>query len=47
MSDELWVFFDKRTEEYVHDKVMERYSILPHFAHTVYGCPKVEYKKVV
>ena len=37
---------DKRTEEYIHDRVMERYSTLPHFAHTVYGCPKVEYKKL-
>ena len=37
---------DKRTEEYVHNKVMERYSTLPHFAHTIYGCPKVEYKKI-
>ena len=37
---------DRRTEEYIHDRVMERYSTLPHFAHTVYGCPKVEYKKV-
>lgn len=36
---------DKRTEGYVHNKVMKRYSILPHFAHMVYGCPKVEYKK--
>ena len=37
---------DKRTEEYIHDRVMERYSTLPHFAHAVYGCPKVEYKKM-
>lgn len=37
---------DKRTEEYIHDRVMEKYSTLPHFAHTVYGCLKVEYKKV-
>lgn len=34
---------DKRTEEYVHDKIMERYSTLPHFAYKVYGCPKVDY----
>ncbi len=37
---------DRRTEEQVHDAVMERYSTLPHFAHIVYGCPKIEYKKV-
>ena len=37
---------DKRTEQYIHDKIMEKYSVLPNFAHKVYGCPKVEYKKV-
>lgn len=37
---------DKRTEENIHDRIMERYSTLPHFAHNVYGCPRVEYKKV-
>lgn len=36
---------DMRSKEYVHDKIMEKYSVLPHFAHNVYGCPKMEYEK--
>ena len=40
-----WDWNDKRTEEYVHDKIMERYSVLPHYAHLVFGCKRVEYKK--
>lgn len=36
---------DKRNEEYVHEHIFKRYSKIPHFAHNVYGCPKVEYKK--
>ena len=28
---------DERTEEYVQNKIMRRYSTLPHFAHVVYG----------
>lgn len=36
---------DNRSEEYIHDQIMKRYSVLPHFMHTVYGCPKIEYKK--
>ena len=35
---------DKRTEQQIHDKIMKRYSTLPHFAHIVYGCPKIEYE---
>lgn len=35
---------DKRTEQYVHNQIMKRYSVLPHFVHEVYGCPKVEYE---
>ena len=38
---------DKRSERYVHDQIMKKYSILPHFAHKVYGCPKVQWKKDV
>ena len=41
-----WVYgTDLRSEHYVYDMIMRRYSILPHYLHTVYGCPKVEYKK--
>lgn len=29
---------DKRSEQYVHDRIMERYSTLPRFVQTVYGC---------
>lgn len=36
---------DKRTERYIHDMIMKKYSVLPHFAHKVYGCPKVQWKK--
>ena len=36
---------DKRKEEYVHNKVMERYSTLPHFLHIMYGSPKYQYEK--
>lgn len=35
---------DKRTEEYVHTQIFNRYSRLPHFAHRVYGFKKVEYE---
>lgn len=38
---------DKRTERYIHDMIMKKYSVLPHFAHKVYGCPKVQWKKEV
>lgn len=38
---------DNRSERYVHDQIMKRYSILPHYAHQVYGCPKVEYESTV
>ena len=38
---------DKRTERYIHAQIMKRYSILPNFAHKVYGCPKVQWKKEV
>lgn len=29
---------DKRSEEYVHTQLMNRYSVLPRFAQAVYGC---------
>lgn len=35
---------DKRSEQYVHEKIMSRYSVLPRFAEKVYGCKKVEYE---
>ena len=38
---------DKRSERYIHDQIMKRYSTLPNFAHKVYGCPKVQWKKEV
>ena len=31
-----------RSLQYVHDKIMESYSVLPNFAHKVYGLPKRE-----
>lgn len=37
---------DKRTEEYVHTQIFNRYSRLPRFAERVYGCPKVEYQPI-
>lgn len=37
---------DKRTEEYVHTQIFSRYSRLPHFAHRIYGCKKVEYEPI-
>ena len=36
---------DNRTEQYVHNQIMERYSVLPHFGHKVYCYPKIEWKK--
>ena len=38
---------DKRTEEYIHDQIMKKYSVLPHYMHNVYGCRKTEYKEIV
>lgn len=38
---------DKRSERYVHDQIMKKYSTLPHFAHKVYGCSKLQWKKEV
>lgn len=38
---------DKRSERYIHDQIMKRYSVLPHFAHKVYGCPKVQWESEV
>lgn len=36
--------YDNRTEESVHYQIFKRYSTVPNFAHTVYGCPKREYE---
>lgn len=33
---------DNRTEQYVHNQIIKRYSRLPHYMHKVYGCPKRE-----
>lgn len=37
---------DKRTEEYVHTQIFNRYSRLPRFAEKVYGCKRIEYEPV-
>lgn len=37
---------DKRTEEYVHTQIFNRYSRLPRFAERVYGCKRVEYEPI-
>lgn len=36
---------DKRSEKYIHKKIMEKYSILPRYAETVFGSPKREYEE--
>ena len=36
---------DKRTEQYVHDMIMKKYSIIPNFCHKIYGSSKIEWKK--
>lgn len=41
-----WVIpSDKRTEQEVHNQIIKRYSVLPNFAHKVYGLPRVEMEK--
>ena len=37
---------DKRTEEYVHTKIFNKYSRLPRFAEKVYGCKRTEYEPI-
>ena len=37
---------DKRTEEYVHTQIFNRYSRLPRFAEKVFGCKRVEYQPI-
>lgn len=37
---------DKRTEEYVHTQIFNRYSRLPMFAEKVYGCKRYEYEPI-
>ena len=37
---------DKRTEEYVHTQIFNRYSRLPRFAEKVYGCKRYEYQPI-
>lgn len=36
---------DRRSERYIHNQIMAKYSTLPHFANKVYGLPKVEWKQ--
>lgn len=36
---------DERSEKYVHKKIMEKYSVLPRYAETVFGSPKREYEE--
>lgn len=38
-------YSDKRTEEYVHKNIMERYSRLPRYAEKEWSCKRVEYEK--
>ena len=35
---------DNRTEQYVHNQIFNRYSHIPKYAETVYGCPAREYE---
>lgn len=43
---ELWENgFDQRSEKYVHEQIEKYYSRLPHFAHKMYGVPKMEFLK--
>ena len=43
---ELWENgFDQRNEKYVHEQIEKYYSRLPHFAHKMYGVPKMEFLK--
>lgn len=35
---------DKRSEEYIHTQIINRYSRLPRFAEKVYGCKRTEYQ---
>ena len=37
---------DKRTEEYVHTQIFNKYSRLPRFAEKVYGCKRYEYEPI-
>lgn len=37
---------DKRTEEYVHTQIFNRYSRLPRFSERVYGCKRFEYQPI-
>ena len=37
---------DKRTEEYVHTQIFNRYSRLPRFSEKVYGCNRIEYQPI-
>jgi hypothetical protein len=39
-------YSDKRTEEYVHTQIFNRYSRLPRFSEKVYGCKRFEYQPV-
>lgn len=38
---------DSRSEQYVHDQIMKRYSHSLNYANKIFGCPMREYEKVV
>ena len=40
-----YCYSDHRSVEYIHTRVMKRYSTLPHYAHKVFGSAKVAYEK--
>ena len=37
---------DRRTKEYVHTQIFNRYSRLPRFAERIYGCKRFEYQPI-
>lgn len=37
---------DGRTEAVCHKQLFNRYSVLPNYMHTMYGCNKTEYEKM-
>lgn len=37
---------DDRTERHIHDQIYKHYSVLPNFAHKIYGCDKRAYEPI-
>lgn len=37
-------FSTKRSEEYVHEQIAKKYSVIPRFAEKVYGCKRTEWE---